>query len=185
MPSLAPHDHSVPLERILRRARQLLEELHVAAQRPGQLAADADAVRLLARRDDHREAAHVRLVWALDVHSFRGRPWWVGRRAKNIQVPADDRSKYAPHSASSSVKPAAHCWSCCSSSPPTLRRVPYTCVPIAVLRTPTGVSRHGVRSSLGRARSHTVSRAYHRQVSVLASVHAETSAPPLLPLSAA
>ena len=80
LPSLAPHDHGVPLERILRRARQLLEELHVAAQRPGQLAADADAVRLLARRDDHREAAHVRLVWALDVHSFAvARGGWATR----------------------------------------------------------------------------------------------------------
>lgn len=66
LPRLAAHDHRVPLARVRRRPRELLEVGHVAAEPPRQPTLDPDPARRLARRDDHREGALHRR--AMDLH---------------------------------------------------------------------------------------------------------------------
>mmetsp|Transcript_17432 Transcript_17432/g.52932 ORF Transcript_17432/g.52932 Transcript_17432/m.52932 type:complete len:624 (-) Transcript_17432:50-1921(-) len=68
LPRLAPHDDGILLGRVARRARELLEVLHVAAQPPRQLVADANPAALLAGRHNDREAAATLLRWLAHDH---------------------------------------------------------------------------------------------------------------------
>ena len=67
LPCLAPHDDRVTFQRVLGRSCQLLEELHVATQRPGHGSAQPNPTRLLARSNHHGKTAHL-----LKVHGAQG-----------------------------------------------------------------------------------------------------------------